>query len=125
MVVTLKKKIFSLSFSTKSGEVVLIVSIIKLNNLKRIFLFHRGKSLNINVDLLMSLVKKFEIVGTSNPGLLRKKWSDLHLKYNQDTTGESFTKVQLQNKFNNYKKDLSKAKSKRTQSFKKTGRIHM
>ena len=73
----------------------------------------------------MSLVTKFEIVGTSNPGLLRKKWSDLHLKYNQDTTGESFTKVQLQNKFNNYKKELSKAKSKRTQSFKRTGRICM
>ena len=50
---------------------------------------------------------------------------DLHLKYNQDTTGESFTKAQLQNKYNNYKKELSKAKSKRTQSFKKTGRIHM
>ena len=73
----------------------------------------------------MKLVKKYKIVGTQNPALLRRNWNDLHKQYNEDTTGLSFTKVQLNNKYNNYKKNLSKAKSKRQQSFKKTGKLHI
>ena len=73
-----------------------------------------------NMDLLMDLVQKNKLLEKSNPQYRKAIWEKITEKYN-DANNSDFTKKQLSDRFQNYKRQLKDEKSNLKISQKKTG----
>ena len=73
-----------------------------------------------NMDLLMDLVQKNKLLEKNNPSYRKAIWEKITEKYN-DANNSDFTKKQLSDRFQNYKRQLKDEKSNLKISQKKTG----
>ena len=78
--------------------------------------------LNIDLDSLMNLVEKYELLKSNNPKYKAAQWAKIHKQYNEDNNS-TFALKQLSDRYQNYKTKLTKENSKRISSSKRTGRI--